>query len=91
MSEKRLWSIDRVYLDPYESCSGDLPMRIQMDPIGTIVATKEEVDALLDLDWNKPSIRDPFAPGHIYRPVHATELNVDTLEAIKACMEAYRP
>lgn len=91
MSEKCLWSIDRVYLDRYESCSGDTQMRIQADPIGTVVATKEEIDALLDLDWNKPAIRDPFAPTYIYRPINAAKLEIDDIESIKSIIEDYRP
>ena len=91
MSEKCLWSIDRVYLYSYESCSGNTQMRMQADPIGTVMATKEEIDVLLDLDWNKPSIKDPFAPNYIYRPINATKLEINDIELIKSIIEDYRP
>lgn len=90
MEEKKLWSIDRMYIHEYTACDGSNESCIQADPIGTVLATEEEINKAIDLDWNKPSIRDEQS-GMIYRPIEATELNIGGIDVLETILVHEKP
>ena len=85
MGEKKLWSIDRMYIHEYIACDGYMESCIEADPIATILATEEEINKVIDLDWNKPTICDKPS-GMVYRPIEATELSVGGIEVLKTIL-----
>ena len=79
-----------MYFDTYTTCDESIESYLRADPIATILATEEEINKAIDLDWNKPSIRDEQS-GMVYRPIEATELNVGGIEALEMILADEKP
>jgi len=90
MEEKKLWSIDRMYIYEHATCDESIRSCVQADPIGTVLATEEDVNKAIDLDWNKPSIRDEQS-GMVYRPIEATELSIGGIDALETILAYEKP
>lgn len=90
MEEKKLWSIDRMYIHKYTACDGSIESCVQADPIGTVLATEDEINKAIDLDWNKPSIRDEQS-GIAYRPIEATELSIGGIDVLEMILAYEKP
>lgn len=71
MSQKKVYSIDRVYYDGSE---------VQFDPIDTIEATEEEIKDLIYQHWNPPTFVEDDCT---YRKIEATELKLRTISDCK--------
>ena len=90
MEEKKLWSIDRMYVDEYTACDGSIESCVQAEQIGTVLATEDEINKAINVEWNKPSIHDEQS-NMVYRPIEATEMSIGGIDVLEMILAYEKP